>query len=169
MEHRWGVRYLLDVSIRLEGRLNLLVFARLRNASSSGAYVETPVVPTLESRVWVELGSPPSRGGDRCRIPAYVVRRDGRGVGLEWCEFAPRPVLALIETTWRAEISERRADHAASEALQLAGGEGARHGCDLLGAVGKSHTRIRGGAGHPASVSGVRSPLPWPMRCAGME
>lgn len=116
MEHRWGLRHLLDMSVRLEGLSNLLEFARLRNVSSSGAYIETGAAPALDSRILLELGCRQSPGGGRCRLPAYVVRRDERGIGIEWCEFAPRPVLTLIATAWRADVFESREDRAASQA-----------------------------------------------------
>lgn len=102
MEHRWGLRYSLDMSVRLEGHPNLLAFARLRNVSSSGAYIETGAAPALDSRILLELGCRPRPGDSRCRIPAYVARRDERGIGVEWCEFAPQSVLTLIATAWQA-------------------------------------------------------------------
>ncbi|MGH8295491.1 MAG: PilZ domain-containing protein [Steroidobacteraceae bacterium] len=102
MEHRWGFRYLLDMSVRLERLPNLVALARLRNLSSSGAYIETGAAPAVASRVLLELGCRADPGGGRCRIPAYVVRRDERGIGVEWCEFASRPVLTLIATGWQA-------------------------------------------------------------------
>lgn len=114
MEHRWGFRYLLDVSVRLEG---LPKSARLRNISSSGAYVETGATPALDSRVLLELGCRLGAGEGRGRVPAYVVRRDERGIGVEWCEFAPRPVLTLIAAAWQADVFEPREHRVASQAL----------------------------------------------------
>lgn len=108
MEHRWGFRNLLDMSVSLEGFPNLLALARLRNVSSSGAYIETGAAPPLDSRVLVELGCRADPGGGRCRVPAYVIRRDERGIGVEWCEFAPQPVLTLIATSWQAVAFEWR-------------------------------------------------------------
>lgn len=120
MEHRWGFRYLLDMSVRLEGLPKLLALARLRDVSSSGAYIETSAAPALDSRVLLELGCRTDPSGGRCHVPAYVVRRDERGIGVEWCEFAPQPVLTLIATSWQAEVSDRRKDRAASQALSSA-------------------------------------------------
>lgn len=108
MEHRWGIRHPLELSVRLEGLPNLLTFARLRNVSSSGAYIETRAAPALDSRIWVELGLRSGSGEGRRRILAYVVRRDERGIGLEWSEFAPRAVLALMTTAWPGRCVEAR-------------------------------------------------------------
>lgn len=108
MEHRWGGRHLLDLSVRLDGRPLLLTFARLKNASSSGAYVETRIALPMLSRVWIELDW--DRRDDSKRIAAYVVRTDQGGVGLEWCDFAPHAILALIERSRRLVANDRR-DH----------------------------------------------------------
>lgn len=118
MEHRWGTRQLLDVSVGLEG---LPSFARLRNVSSSGAYLETRASPALDSRVLLELRCGLGRDGGRCRVAAYVVRRDERGIGVEWCEFAPQPVLALITSALQAaDMFEARERRAGSRGLPLA-------------------------------------------------
>src|SRR6185437_7064413 len=106
MEHRWGVRRLLDISVRLDGRPQLLTFARLKDASSSGAYVETRIAPPMLSRVWMELDW--DRRDDSKRIAACVVRTQQDGVGLEWCDFAPRAILALIERSRRLVARDRR-------------------------------------------------------------
>jgi len=106
MEHRCGVRHLLDISVRLDGRPQLLTFARLKNASASGAYVETRVALPMLSRMWIELDW--DRRDDSKRIAACVVRTEQDGVGLEWCDFAPRAVLALIERARRLVARDRR-------------------------------------------------------------
>ena len=106
MEHRWGVRHLLDVSVRLDGRPQVLTFARLKDASSSGAYVETRIAPPMLSRVFIELHW--DRRDDSKRIAAYVVRTEQDGVGLEWCDFAPRAILALIERLRRLVARDHR-------------------------------------------------------------
>ncbi|MGH8169048.1 MAG: PilZ domain-containing protein [Steroidobacteraceae bacterium] len=108
MEHRWGTRHLLDASVRLDGRPHLLTFARLKNASASGAYVETRAAPPMLTRVWVELEWHLCRRDDSNRVAAYVVRTDERGMGLEWCDLAPRAILALIERSQRLTVRQRR-------------------------------------------------------------
>lgn len=119
MEHRWGIRHLLDVYVRLEG---LPGFARLRNVSSSGAYLETRAAPALDSHVLLELRCGLGKDGGRCRVGAYVVRRDERGIGVEWCEFAPQPILALITSAWKAaDVPERRAQRRLDGRLPVCG------------------------------------------------
>lgn len=97
MEHRWGIRQPLEVDVELYVRPGRPITGRLLNASSSGGYVATSATVRIMTRVHVTLGwDTPQRGG-RHRIAAYVVRADARGIGLEWQEFAPVPVLALID------------------------------------------------------------------------
>ncbi|MGH8290446.1 MAG: PilZ domain-containing protein [Steroidobacteraceae bacterium] len=108
MEHRWGIRQFLDASVRFDGRPQLLTFARLKNASASGAYVETQAGLAMLSRVWVEIDWHLHCLNDSNRVAAYVVRKDEQGVGLEWCNFAPRAILALIERPRRLVARGRR-------------------------------------------------------------
>jgi hypothetical protein len=97
MEHRWGLRRTLDVGVKLYVRPRLPGFGRLRNASSSGAYVATSIKLPIMTRVHVALGWDNFQRGGRHRIAAYVVRSDAAGIGIEWQEFGPPPVLALID------------------------------------------------------------------------
>lgn len=95
MEHRWGIRQTLDVGVTLYVESKLPSFGRLVNASSSGAYVATNAALPVMTRVRLALGRDRAlRGGHR--ICAYVVRADSRGMGIEWQEFAPWRVVALI-------------------------------------------------------------------------
>lgn len=98
MEHRWGERVLLDHPVRLDARPDLIAVARLRNASLSGGYVETGAIVPLGTRLHLELQWIYWNRAEDCRVPAYVVRRDENGLGLEWCDFAPRSIAVLIST-----------------------------------------------------------------------
>jgi hypothetical protein len=107
MEHRWGMRHALEITVRLDARPQRLTFGRLRNASSSGAYVETGTAPALFSRICVELEWGMYRRNELRRIAAYVVRHDAWGIGLEWQEFAPAAILELIESARIEKARER--------------------------------------------------------------
>jgi hypothetical protein len=96
MEHRWGERALLDQPVRLDARPGLIAVGRLRNASLSGGYVETAAIVPLGTRLHVELEWIYWKRAEHFRIPAYVVRADENGFGLEWCEFAPGWVTVLM-------------------------------------------------------------------------
>lgn len=102
LEHRWGTRCAVNVPVRLDARPQALSFGRLRNASASGTFVETGLRPPLWTRVIVELAWGQWRRSEPQRVAAYIVRHDENGCGLEWCEFAPEPVLALMLAARRA-------------------------------------------------------------------
>jgi hypothetical protein len=95
MEHRWGARVALDLPVRLELAGELLGFGRLRNASISGALVNTaarlPVLAALEVVVTTTV----AREG-RIVLPACVVRRAGGSIAVEWRDMACDALVTLL-------------------------------------------------------------------------
>lgn len=90
MEHRWGTRVDLKAPARLmtgEGMCE----AMLRNASLSGAFLETSARPTLLSRVSVRPTSPSGEWLD-----GWVVRIEPRGVAVEWLDPPLHSVAVLL-------------------------------------------------------------------------
>jgi hypothetical protein len=90
MEHRWGTRIELHAEARLmtsEG----LCQGVLRNASLSGAFVETTARPTLLSRVSVRPASPGAEWLD-----GWVVRVETRGIAVEWLDPPLHSVAVLL-------------------------------------------------------------------------
>lgn len=108
MDHRWGVRQALEVGVKLYARPGSPISGQLLNASSSGGYVTTNAAVPVMTRVHVTIGSESSQRRGLHRIAGYVVRTDARGVGIEWQEFAPQPVLALIEALKARPSAEGR-------------------------------------------------------------
>lgn len=107
MEHRWGTRRTLSIGVKLYARQSLPKFGRMLNASASGAYVSMSDIPPIMTRVQIALGWDGLRRGGH-RIAAHVVRIDARGVGIEWRDFAPPPVLALIQAVEVAPARTRQ-------------------------------------------------------------
>lgn len=91
MEHRWGTRVEMftpaDVATA-SGRACKVV---VRNASLSGAFLETLAHLPVLSRIGLKARMP---GADW--IEACVVRNDPRGVGVEWMDPALRSVSSLL-------------------------------------------------------------------------
>lgn len=103
MEHRWGTRVKLDAPARLmtgEGQCEAL----LRNASLSGALLETRARPTLLSRVSVRPVSP---GGDW--LDGWVVRIEPRGLAVEWLDPPLHSVAVLLSLHAAASAAPRAA------------------------------------------------------------
>jgi hypothetical protein len=96
MEHRWGKRFPLNEAVKLRLRTGAVVAGGIANASLSGAFVQTTSRLPINTYVLLELDSDGAQqSGPEC-IPAYVVRAEPDGVGLEWSEFAPPAILARL-------------------------------------------------------------------------
>jgi hypothetical protein len=91
MEHRWGVRVDLDVPTLIRTDAGFSAEGFIRNASISGAFVETethlPLLSCLSLR-------PGSRAGEW--LDACVVRVEDHGIALEWLDPGSRLVPELI-------------------------------------------------------------------------
>jgi len=96
MEHRWGQRLTVDLAARIAGRPYSVRQARLVDLSASGAYMKVRTNLRPLSRVQVAIALPYSLGHHTPMVAAYVVRMGRDGVGVEWCEYGPQPVLELL-------------------------------------------------------------------------
>ncbi len=96
MEHRWGERMPIYLPVRLDARPKALAPGCIRNASLSGAYIQTSAQLSPGILLDVELGMALLPGGERPCERAWLVRRDAHGLAVEWCEFAPQAIRALV-------------------------------------------------------------------------
>ena len=95
MEHRWGERVTVRMTVELACGSSS-VTGYLENVSSSGAFVRTGGRGPPRGPVEVILQEVATARRNAVRLPAYVVRETEAGVGIEWCEFAPRVVRELL-------------------------------------------------------------------------
>ena len=96
MEHRWGKRIEVDVPVTLRLASGELVPGRIANVSLSGAFIRAqPRLPSL-GRVAVQLQADESWEGQPRTVWAHIVRHEHGGAGLEWSEFSPAPICALL-------------------------------------------------------------------------
>jgi hypothetical protein len=101
MEHRWGARIAVHMPIRLKPIYSPLEgIGRMIDLSVSGGFIADFDIRLL-SRIQVSFDSPLWSNPEI--LPAYVSRRGARGIGVEWCEFAPQPVKELLRA---ARISQ---------------------------------------------------------------
>ncbi|MFZ0549182.1 MAG: PilZ domain-containing protein, partial [Steroidobacteraceae bacterium] len=91
MEHRWGERFAVRMSVELSSGSSSPVAGCLEDVSASGAFVRTAGRGPPRGPVTVFL-----RQDGALRLAAYVVRETESGVGIEWCRFAPRAVRELM-------------------------------------------------------------------------
>ena len=93
---RFGQRATLDVPVRLAADGRFLASGTIRNASISGALIETEVDLPLHTNLVVTLtmpdGSPP-----RVReLGACVLRIDPAGIGVEWQDMGCLDITDLL-------------------------------------------------------------------------
>lgn len=92
MEHRWGERTSVNLTVRLTGLPGAIGMGRLRDVSLSGAFVETELNLLPLSPVHIERIAGICPTSHHCEGRAYVVRRISAGVGIEWFAAALDPV-----------------------------------------------------------------------------
>jgi hypothetical protein len=96
MEHRWGNRLTVDFGVRVAERRYNVRAARIVDLSASGAYIEVSADLRVLSRVQIAMAPPYRLPHPTPLVAAYVARKGKDGVGVEWCEYAPKPVLDLL-------------------------------------------------------------------------
>ena len=91
MEHRWGTRMDLNVPAEVWTSDGVSTHASVKNASLSGAFLETRVRVPLLSRVAIR---PLARAADW--LDACVVRVEDSGLALEWLDPGLHSVSSLL-------------------------------------------------------------------------
>jgi len=96
MEHRCGRRIEVEVPVTLGLSSGERVPGRIVNISLSGALLRTQArLPSL-GRLTVQLETDESCEGPPRTVLAHIVRRMAGGAGLEWSEFSPAAICALL-------------------------------------------------------------------------
>jgi hypothetical protein len=96
VEHRWGKRVSLDLTVTLDWGVSKGLAGRLRDVSLSGGYIQRVRLIPLWAEVYVELQGLTGTQGESDRVKGYVVRSEPNGVALEWADFAPRAVRRIV-------------------------------------------------------------------------
>jgi len=105
VEHRWGQRVVSQAAVRLKGHSCGCAWGRLLDVSISGALIESGLDLPLGARITVE-----TLGSDRtftspCDVRASVVRTGPGVMAVEWLDFAPAPMVALLAE--RSHLAQR--------------------------------------------------------------
>lgn len=95
MEHRWGHRSPVCIGVRLLGSPGAIGSGNLRDVSLSGGFVQTRLSLPVLTPVTVAIRSV-AKNDHVQEVPAHVIRRTTRGLGLEWEEFAPEIIGDLL-------------------------------------------------------------------------
>lgn len=95
MEHRYGMRYPVDVGVyarSLHGAVSSV--GHLCEISISGGFVQTTLPVRLLAYISLEI-----LVSGRPSLEGQVVRRTADGIGVEWNEYAPWLVQLLADRT----------------------------------------------------------------------
>jgi len=109
MEHRWGRRIACGARVRLSAG-GIGAAGRLRNVSMSGAFIETAADLPLLARIAIMVLHPGHGSHREVEVLASVARVAHDGVGVEWCETAPRDICPLLGCTTPCAAATRSWD-----------------------------------------------------------
>ncbi len=112
MEHRWGQRVPFDCAVRLLLQDGTSVEGEIRNASLSGALIDTgSKLPTYTPLSVVLMSGQGSRRRT-IELPACVVRIARGCIGVEWRDMAVPTLVALLREAAGPSASLSSRDHA---------------------------------------------------------
>jgi hypothetical protein len=100
LDHRWGERVRVNIPVRVESNQLTEANGRMQNLSLSGAFVQSDSNLRLNTLIEVSIALPPPSTRTAV-IKALVSRKLSDGVGIEWHEFAPNIIRALLRFALR--------------------------------------------------------------------
>jgi len=112
MEHRWGRRIPLEVPVRLDLGGRPMGRGVLRNASISGALIETALELPVFTNLVVALPTISEAVPGPVELAACVVRRETAAFAVEWRDMACDPIVELLEKYSGRRIASLRDDEA---------------------------------------------------------
>ena len=96
MEHRWGRRIAVDVGVSVHYRPLGRVRGRLRNLSSSGAFVHTSQPLPANARVEIVITTGTDGTAQIHRLEGVVVRTTTAGIGVMFFQFHRQDFETLV-------------------------------------------------------------------------
>jgi PilZ domain len=94
MEHRWGERFRVNLTVTVRDSKGWTAVARIRDVSISGAFLECR--HTFDSASWITVNF--GHGGNAHPVEGYIARLTREGIGIEWAEFAPTAVTDVLRS-----------------------------------------------------------------------
>jgi hypothetical protein len=101
LEHRWGDRVRVNIPVRVEANELTAANGCMQDLSLSGAFVKSESDLRLNTLIEVSIAMPPPSTRTAV-IKALVSRKFDDGVGIEWYEFAPNIIRALLRFALRS-------------------------------------------------------------------
>jgi PilZ domain len=97
LEHRWGTRVRVGIPVAIEAaELPRPSAGYVKNVSLSGALLNCEHDLRLHSLIEVSIDLPASS----CTgiVTAHISRKCNEGVGIAWCDFAPKLIKDLLRS-----------------------------------------------------------------------
>jgi hypothetical protein len=113
-EHRWGQRVTLEVPVKLHVDGRALGRGVLRNASISGALIETALELSLYTNLVVSMPTLSEVTTGSHELAACVVRQAPGGFAVEWRDMACPAIVTLLERITGQRANELLEDEAFS-------------------------------------------------------
>jgi len=100
MEHRCGHRRRVEARVTVRTRSGLVARGVLKNVSASGALITSPLALPAHTALMVQIDAADSRRPfGRVVLAGEVARVTDDGFAVEWSEFAPRTLRAILRAT----------------------------------------------------------------------
>jgi len=112
MEHRWGERVPFDSAAQLLLQDGTSIDGRIRNASISGALIDTDTRLPAYTTLSVVLMSGQNSRRRMIELPACVVRIARGCIGVEWRDMAVPTLVALLREAGGPTAGEIARDRA---------------------------------------------------------
>jgi len=112
MEHRWGERVPFDCAAQLLLQDGTSIDGRIRNASISGALIDTDTRLPAYTTLSVVLMSGQNSRRRMIELPACVVRIARGCIGVEWRDMAVPTLVALLREAGGPTAGEIARDRA---------------------------------------------------------
>jgi hypothetical protein len=106
MEHRWGSRARTDVEVDLFAYPASAGWGRIRDVSTSGCFVETPITIAPLTHVRIRLHAGDRAGDPGFVIDAMVVRQAADGLGVEWTDSKTEALIRFVHEAQDANARE---------------------------------------------------------------
>jgi len=107
MEHRWGLRIPCSAEVRIAAAAGAAGTGRLRDVSTSGAFIATGVVLPLFAQVEIAVHIPGAASGVGPGTRANIVRFTPEGFAVEWCEIQAGTICDQLGCATRCPSARR--------------------------------------------------------------
>ena len=101
LDHRWGERVRVNIPVLVQTNQSTAANGCVQDLSLSGALLKSDSDLRLHTLIEISIAMPPPSTRTAV-LKAYVSRKFEQGVGIEWYDFAPNIIRALMRFALRS-------------------------------------------------------------------